>query len=106
MLYRMQKNMSSKHIRNSWILCFARSNTITAECSDKEVGQVTEQREQFKQIYNALVEKGYSPERQLVGFLTTGDPTYITAHNGARIIAGKLDVEHLLSDIVLDYFKR
>ena len=66
---------------------------------------MTEQHEKLNQIYNALIEKGYSPERQLVGFLTTGDPTYITAYNGARTLAGKLDVEQLLSDIVHDYFK-
>lgn len=64
------------------------------------------QREIVLKIYEALKEKGYSPERQLVGFLLTGDPTYITAHNGARQLSNAIDVDALMAEIVEFYFQK
>lgn len=63
-----------------------------------------QQREQLKLIYFALLEKGYNPLGQLVGYLLTEDPTYITNHNGARDRIAKLDRYKLLADIVLQFF--
>lgn len=63
-----------------------------------------EQREIVIKIYEALLEKGYSPTRQLTGYLISGDPTYITSHNGARALASRLDSTEVLTEIVQRYF--
>ena len=43
-------------------------------------------KETLKEVYEALVEKGYNPINQIVGYILSGDPTYITSHNNARTI--------------------
>ena len=58
---------------------------------------------QLQYIYEALKEKGYNPISQLIGFLLSEDPTYITAHKNARIIAQRLDRYEAL-EILLDNF--
>ena len=63
-----------------------------------------QQREQLKLVYLALMEKGYNPLGQLVGYLLTEDPTYITNHNSARARITKLDRDKQLGDIVLQIF--
>ena len=62
------------------------------------------QREQLRLVYSALLEKGYNPIGQLVGYLLTEDPTYITNHNRARDRIAKLDRDELLADIVSQFF--
>lgn len=61
--------------------------------------------ERLQWIYSALQERGYAPINQIVGFLLTGDPTYITNHNGARSLAGRINRSELLSEIVADYIQ-
>jgi len=61
------------------------------------------QREILKQVYTALQERGYNPAGQLVGYILTEDPTYITAHNGARKFVSKLDREELLKEVLECY---
>jgi uncharacterized protein (UPF0297 family) len=61
--------------------------------------------ERLQWIYSALQERGYAPINQIVGFLLTGDPTYITNHNGARSLAGRINRAELLSEIVADYMR-
>lgn len=56
------------------------------------------------QVYTALVERGYRPTDQIIGYILTGDPTYITNHNGARRIISAIDPHDLLCDIVINYF--
>ena len=63
-----------------------------------------QQREQLKLVYCALLEKGYDPLGQLVGYLLTEDPSYITNHNRARARISKLDRDKLLVDIVSQFF--
>ena len=46
-------------------------------------------------VYNALVEKGYNPVNQIVGYIMSGDPTYITSYNGARSLVMKVNVMRL-----------
>lgn len=60
-------------------------------------------RKSMKQVYNALVEKGYDPINQIVGYLLSEDPTYITTHNNARKIIGRLDRDDLLEALVKSY---
>jgi len=51
-------------------------------------------------VYNALLEKGYEPVRQLTGYILTGEPTYITGHRGARNIIGRVDREDILEELL------
>ena len=57
-------------------------------------------------IYLALREKGYNPVMQIVGYLLTEDPTYITNYNHARAVICKLDRDELLNEIVRLYFEQ
>ncbi len=61
--------------------------------------------ERLQQIHAALMQRGYSPISQIVGFLLTGDPTYITNYNGARTLAGQINRTDLLADIVSYYLE-
>lgn len=56
-------------------------------------------------VWTALQEKGYEPLDQLVGYLVSGDPSYITAHGDARRLIQTLERNDLLEEIVADYFK-
>lgn len=56
-------------------------------------------------IYDALVEKGYNPINQIVGYILSEDPTYITTHNNARSLIRRLDRDELLQDLVKEYLK-
>lgn len=47
-------------------------------------------------VYNALVEKGYNPINQIVGYILSGDPTYITSHNNARNLIRQVERDELL----------
>ena len=57
----------------------------------------------LRSVYDALNEKGYNPINQLVGYLLTEDPTYITNYNGARSMICKLDRDELLQELVQCY---
>lgn len=61
--------------------------------------------ERLRLIYAVLQERGYAPINQIVGFLLSGDPTYITNYNGARSMAGQINRPELLAEIVADYIK-
>lgn len=54
-------------------------------------------------VHAALVEKGYNPISQMVGYLMSGDPTYITSHNGARSLIVKVERDELLEVILQRY---
>ena len=54
-------------------------------------------------VYDALKEKGYNPLNQIVGYLLSEDPTYITNHNNARSLIRKIDREELLQTLVKVY---
>ncbi len=56
-------------------------------------------------VYNALEEKGYSPVNQIVGYLLSGDPTYITSHKDARNIIRQLERDELLEELLKNYLK-
>lgn len=55
------------------------------------------------QVYDALKEKGYNPINQIVGYLLSEDPTYITTHNNARSLIRRIDRDELLRAIVKFY---
>ena len=54
-------------------------------------------------VYDALREKGYNPINQIVGYILSEDPTYITTHNSARSLIRKLDRDELLRALVRSY---
>ncbi len=56
-------------------------------------------------VYKALSEKGYNPIYQIVGYILSGDPTYITSHNNARSLIRKIERDELLEELVKDYVK-
>ena len=62
-----------------------------------------EVKENIELVYMALKEKGYNPITQIVGYILSGDPTYITSHNNARALIGKLERDELLEEMVREY---
>lgn len=62
-------------------------------------------RETLTDVYEALLEKGYHPVNQIVGYIMSGDPTYITSHNGARNKIRKLERDEILEELVTYYLK-
>ncbi len=57
----------------------------------------------LKEVYEALVEKGYNPINQIVGYILSGDPTYITSHNNARNLIRMIERDELLEKMVKKY---
>lgn len=57
----------------------------------------------LKVVYDALTEKGYNPVSQIVGYILSEDPTYITTHNNARSLIRKIDRDDLLKELVRNY---
>ena len=57
------------------------------------------------QVYEALTEKGYNPVSQLVGYIMSGDPTYITSHNNARSMIRRIDRDEILEEFVRYYLR-
>lgn len=57
----------------------------------------------LSQVYTALEEKGYNPVNQIVGYLLSEDPGYITNHRNARSLIRKIDRDELLNDLVRSY---
>jgi len=56
-------------------------------------------------VYEALVEKGYNPVNQIVGYIMSGDPTYITSHNNARSLIIKVERDELLEEALTFYIE-
>ena len=63
-------------------------------------------REILSSVYNSLVVKGYNPIHQLVGYILTEDPTYITTHNNARGLIRHIDRDELLQVLLRHYLER
>lgn len=62
-------------------------------------------REILNDVYVALKEKGYNPINQIVGYIISGDPTYITSHNAARTKIRKLERDEILEELVAYYLE-
>jgi len=74
---------------------------FTVPCDDKE-----NMRRVLRNVFDALNEKGYNPINQIVGYLLTEDPTYITNYNNARTMICKLDRDELLQELVKCYLNQ
>ena len=66
----------------------------TAQENKMDVSQVLEQ------VYTALTEKGYNPVSQIVGYIMSGDPTYITSHKNARSLIMKVERDEILEELL------
>ena len=62
-------------------------------------------KEILREVYDALKEKGYNPTNQIVGYILSGDPTYITSHKNARNIIRTLERDELLEKMVKSYIE-
>lgn len=62
-------------------------------------------KETLKEVYDSLKEKGYNPINQIVGYILSGDPTYITSYNGARSKIRQIERDELLEKMVKEYIK-
>lgn len=59
----------------------------------------------IKIVHQALVEKGYNPVNQIVGYIMSGDPTYITSHNNARSLIMKVERDELVEEVLKEYIR-
>lgn len=76
------------------------SNTAKFEYNTESMNKA---REILSQVYQSLQEKGYNPNTQLIGYLLSGDPTYITNYNNARSLIRKIERDELLEEILNVY---
>ena len=65
--------------------------------------QELEVKEILDLVYNAMEEKGYNPVNQIVGYIMSGDPTYITSYNGARSLVMKVERDEILEELMAVY---
>mgnify|MGYP000979480119 FL=1 len=79
------------------------SNVNNTAKFDYNMDSLNEAREIISQVYQSLKEKGYNPNNQLIGYILSGDPTYITNHNNARSLIRKIERDELLEEILNVY---
>lgn len=60
-------------------------------------------KEVLKKVYEALTEKGYNPVNQIVGYVMSGDPTYITSHKSARSLIMKVERDEIVEELLKSY---
>ena len=65
--------------------------------------QVTEARTVLAAVYGALTEKGSNPVNQIVGYIMSGDPTYITSHRNARSLIMRVERDELVEELLAEY---
>ena len=70
-----------------------------------ETGPQIQAKDILEIVYNALVEKGYNPVNQIVGYIMSGDPTYITSYNGARSLVMKVERDEIVEELLKDYIR-
>ena len=63
----------------------------------------TNSKQILKQVYEALVEKGYNPVNQIVGYILSGDPTYITSYKDSRSLIRQIERDELLEEMLKEY---
>lgn len=70
-----------------------------------ETGLQIQAKDILEIVYNALVEKGYNPVNQIVGYIMSGDPTYITSYNGARSLVMKVERDEIVEELLKAYIR-
>ena len=79
-------------------------NTIMFNAADK--GELKTTEDILKTVYDALDEKGYNAIDQMVGYILSGDPSYITSHNTARNVIRHRDRDDLLEELLIAFLKK
>ena len=70
-----------------------------------ETGPQIQAKDILEIVYNALVEKGYNPVNQIVGYIMSGDPAYITSYNGARSLVMKVERDEIVEELLKAYIR-
>jgi len=70
------------------------------------VDKENEAAEILKNVYQALKEKGYNPINQMVGYLLSGDPAYVTNHKNARTLIRRVERDELIEELVRNYLEK
>ena len=70
-----------------------------------ETGPQIQAKDILEIVYNALVEKGYNPVNQIVGYIMSGNPTYITSYNGARSLVMKVERDEIVEELLKAYIR-
>lgn len=77
----------------------------TEQKNSLPMDEPTNSREILKEVYEAMSEKGYNPIGQIVGYLLSEDPTYITNYKNARALIRKIDRDELMGELVKNYLE-
>lgn len=80
-------------------------NMINTQFFQVESGPQISAKDILEIVYKALSEKGYNPVNQIVGYIMSGDPTYITSHNGARSLIMKMERDELVEEMLKTYIE-
>ncbi|MDQ0508927.1 Uncharacterized protein conserved in bacteria [Aedoeadaptatus ivorii] len=81
------------------------NNNFETHIFEKIEGDGEKIRSGLLTVYHALIEKGYDPIDQIIGYILSGDPTYITSHNDARSIIQSIERDELLGELLQYYLK-
>ncbi len=81
------------------------SRTQFIQLAPEDFGGVVSVKEVLASVYAALTEKGYNPVSQIVGYIMSGDPTYITSHKGARAMIMKVERDELVEELLRSYIE-
>ena len=94
----------AKNPQSASILHMPGDPAAPAAQDDKKETSPDDLRATLRAVYAALKEKGYNPVTQILGFILTGDPAYIPAHNNARLQLQSLDRNEILTVLLQDFF--
>ena len=79
------------------------SDLSNTQFFEVESGPQIDAKDILEIVFKALDEKGYNPVNQIVGYIMSGDPTYVTSHNGARSLVMKVERDELVEELLKEY---
>lgn len=91
------------HIREGSVSMEDMTRTQFIKIMPEELQEASTVREVLSSVYAALTEKGYNPVNQIVGYIMSGDPTYITSHMNARSLIMKVERDELVEELLKTY---
>ena len=81
------------------------SKLENTQCFEVQADQELKVGDILKTVYQAMTEKGYNPVNQIVGYIMSGDPTYITSHKNARSLVSKVERDELVEELLKIYIE-
>ena len=81
------------------------TRTQFIQLTPEDLGESASVKDVIASVYAALTEKGYNPVNQIVGYIMSGDPTYITSHKGARAMIMKVERDELVEELLTEYIR-